>query len=133
MRAKKKLKPGQAGTKKLVEVYGDRLVCVRYRYDEVQAMRYKTIELIVESVPWEPVKIAADKIVGVVVALGEVQLQNTVRRAGGKWNRTMGWIELRYDTALRLNLKSRIVPSTLLGDTQNTRVDNRKRKIATIS
>jgi len=28
-----RLKPGQNGTKKIVEKYGDALVCVRYRYD----------------------------------------------------------------------------------------------------
>jgi hypothetical protein len=30
------LKPGQKGTKHLVEQYGDRLVCVRYRYGSIQ-------------------------------------------------------------------------------------------------
>jgi hypothetical protein len=31
MKTRVKLKPGQKGTKKLVERYGDALVCVRYR------------------------------------------------------------------------------------------------------
>ncbi len=35
------LKPGQRGTKKLSELYGDQLVCVRYRYDEKIGKRYK--------------------------------------------------------------------------------------------
>jgi len=43
-----KLKPGQKGTKALVEKYGDDLVCVRYRYDETSRTRIKTVELIVE-------------------------------------------------------------------------------------
>ena len=43
-----KLKPGQKGTKALVEKYGDALVCVRYRYDETSRTRLKTVELIVE-------------------------------------------------------------------------------------
>ena len=30
------LKPGQKGTKKLTAEYGDRPVCVRYRYDETR-------------------------------------------------------------------------------------------------
>jgi len=30
------LRPGQNGTKKLLEKYGDRLVSVRYRYDEAK-------------------------------------------------------------------------------------------------
>jgi hypothetical protein len=44
-----KLKPGQKGTKALVEKYGDSLVCVRYRYDEKSRTRLKTVELIVEK------------------------------------------------------------------------------------
>lgn len=48
------LAPGQNGTKKLVEKYGSRLVCVRFRYDEQRQRRYKTIELIVEDAPWVP-------------------------------------------------------------------------------
>lgn len=32
------LKPGQKGTKRLVEQYGDALLCVRYRYDEVRGV-----------------------------------------------------------------------------------------------
>lgn len=31
MQARSKLKPGQKGTRKLVELYGSRLFCVRYR------------------------------------------------------------------------------------------------------
>jgi hypothetical protein len=50
MQTRLKLNPGQRGTKKLVANYGDRLVCVRYRYDEQTKRRYKTVELIEEKV-----------------------------------------------------------------------------------
>ena len=46
--------PGQAGTKRLVQQYGDRLFCVRYRYDTERRMRYKTAEIIVSEAPWQP-------------------------------------------------------------------------------
>ncbi len=46
-------KPGQSGTKKLLARYGNRLICVRYRYDEERKKRYKTVELIIEEVDWE--------------------------------------------------------------------------------
>ena len=46
------LKPGQKGTRRLATRYGDRLVCVRYRYDKVKRKRYKTIELIVDEEAW---------------------------------------------------------------------------------
>jgi hypothetical protein len=46
MKTRRKLLPGQPGTKQLVKLYGDRLVCVRYRYDCEQQRRIKTVELI---------------------------------------------------------------------------------------
>lgn len=56
MEARLKLKPGQNGTKKLLARYGERLVCVRYRYDEARALRATTVELIVSQGPWQPRK-----------------------------------------------------------------------------
>ena len=44
--------PGQRGAKKLLTQYGDRLVCVRYRYDDKRQKRIKTVELIVEEEDW---------------------------------------------------------------------------------
>ena len=41
------LKPGQKGTKQLLAQYGDRLICVRYRYDAQRKKRFKTVELLV--------------------------------------------------------------------------------------
>lgn len=48
------LKPGQKGTKRLVEQYGESLICVRYRYDKTLGVRLKTVEVIVEEKPWQP-------------------------------------------------------------------------------
>jgi hypothetical protein len=50
----KKSKPGQPGTKRLFTQCGERLVCLRYRYDAEQHKRFKTIELIVEESLWQP-------------------------------------------------------------------------------
>jgi len=49
-----KLLPGQKGTKELVRKYGDTLLCIRYRYDEVTSTLIKTVELNVEKKPWSP-------------------------------------------------------------------------------
>ena len=35
------LKPGQNGTKRLVEKYGSALLCVRYRFDEERGVKLK--------------------------------------------------------------------------------------------
>ena len=58
MRTQVTLQPGQKGTKKLYDRYGDQLVCVRYRYDAARQRRLKTVELIVEEVPWRPERAA---------------------------------------------------------------------------
>lgn len=52
MRTRLTLAPGANGTKKLMERYGTRLVCVRYRYDDERRRRIKTVELIEEESPW---------------------------------------------------------------------------------
>ena len=115
MRARKKLKPGQDGTKGLLDKYGEQLICVRYRYDEEGQVRHKTVELIVETTPWIPKTKQArpDAMVGVKVELEEVKLQKQLRQAGGKWNRQLRLWEIRYDQAVALDLQARIDPSPL--------------------
>ena len=70
MRARLILKPGQRGTKKLCAEYGERLVCVRYRYDEKRRKRLETVELVVDEVDWEPrePELRGETIVGLRVA-----------------------------------------------------------------
>ncbi|MEO6725462.1 MAG: hypothetical protein ABIP14_09175 [Blastocatellia bacterium] len=120
MRARKKLKPGQDGTKGLLDKYGEQLICVRYRYDEVHQLRHKTVELIVETAPWtpKPKQVRPDAVVGVKVELEEVKLQKQIRQADGKWNRQLRLWEIRYDQAVALDLQARIEPSTLPNSSQ---------------
>ena len=54
MQIKTCLKPGQKGTKRWCERFGDRLLSVRYRYDAAKKRRYTTFEIIVEEGPWKP-------------------------------------------------------------------------------
>jgi hypothetical protein len=112
MRIRSILKPEQRGTKRLVEQYGESLVCVRYRYDEASRKRLKTIELVIEESDWSP-KIASESIVGVQVAFREADLQQKVRQAGGKWNPARRVWELRYDRAIALGLKDRLAPENV--------------------
>ena len=115
MLAKKKLKPGQNGTKTLLDQYGEQLVCVRYRYDRALQLRVKTVELIVETTPWihQADQIVPDAIVGIKVAFSEADLQRQVKQAGGKWNRERRLWDIRYDQVVALNLTDRIEPSTM--------------------
>jgi len=48
----KTLHPGDMGTKKLFNQYGDQLICVRYRIDSLKQKRLTTVELIVDEKPF---------------------------------------------------------------------------------
>ena len=104
------LKPGQKGTKQLLAQYGDRLICVRYRYDAQRKKRLKTVELLVAERDWEPrPRFADDQIVGLRVAFGDVAVRTQVKQAGGTWNPERRVWQLRYDRVVALGLNSRIV------------------------
>ena len=113
MRAQVPLPPGQKGTKKPHDRYGDQLVCVRYRYDAARQRRRKTIALIVEEVPWRPERARRNgaEMVGVRVAVHEVALQRQVKRVGGRWNPAHRVWELRRDQALQLGVHERMEPA----------------------
>jgi len=126
MRSQKKLKPGQPGTKKLLDQYGGRLLCVRYRYDAQRGRSIKTAEIIVEESEWHPrrKRIKPEQIVGVRVGFREYALQQEIKKAGGKWNPRDRLWEMRYDQATKLGLTERIE--------QKKVPNNGKRKVSTI-
>jgi len=111
MQVRLTLKPGQKGTKRLVARYGPRLVCVRYRYDEKRKKRFKTVELIVDEVGWQPngVPLPAAAVVEIRLKLSEAGLRERVKQEGGQWNPARQVWELRYDRAVKLGLEKRIV------------------------
>jgi hypothetical protein len=87
MKTQTHLKPGQMGTKRLVEKFGDSLLCVRYRYDESRGLRLKTVEIVVEE---KAVKNTAryrdGDIVAVIVSYTENDLRDKLKAAGGRWD-----------------------------------------------
>jgi len=111
MKTSKKLLPGMPGTKKLLNRYGEKLVCVRYKYDAQKQMRYKTVELIEEKSEWkkDSNRIPANKIMKVRVKYGEVDLGLAVKSLGGKWNKAKKYWELPYKDILTLGLEHRII------------------------
>ena len=86
IQARRTLTPGQKGAKKFLDRYGERLVCVRYRYDEQRRKRGAAVEIIVEESGWSPPE--RPVIVGLRVDFQETELQRRVKQAGGKWNST---------------------------------------------
>ena len=107
MRTRLHLKPGQKGTKQLLTQYGDRLVCVRYRYDAQRKKRFKTVEIIVAERDWDPPapRFTAETIVGVRVGFAEADMRERVKQAGGKWNRRRKVWDMRYDQVARARWK----------------------------
>lgn len=83
------LKPGQKGTKRLVEQYGEALLCVRYRYDAKAHRQYKTVEIIVSESEWTPppAKYPDGTLVPLKIGLNETSLQNQTRAVGGRWDK----------------------------------------------
>ncbi|WP_243374876.1 hypothetical protein [Geotalea sp. SG265] len=85
MKTQTHLKPGQKGTKRLVEQYGESLLCVRYRYDEKRGIRLKTVEIIVEEKAGKRSPRHHDEdVVPVVVAYTEKALRDKLKAAGGR-------------------------------------------------
>jgi len=88
MRIRARLNPGQKGTKKFVEKYGDALVCVRYRYDIQRRKQYKTVEIIVSESDWTPppAKYPDSTLVALKIGARETALQSQVKAVGGRWD-----------------------------------------------
>jgi hypothetical protein len=82
------LKPGQPGTKRLVEKYGDSLLCIRFKYDAELRQRLKTVELIVERTEWSPPppRFADDTLVPLRIEVADMPFRLQAKAAGGRWN-----------------------------------------------
>jgi len=109
------LKPGQRGTKRLTDKYGDDLVCVRFRYDAITKQRLKTVELIIEKTDWEPPpeKFTADTLVAVKVEGYETDLRKLIKDAGGKWKPEQKLWHVRYGNIKGSPLEKHIYVDTL--------------------
>jgi hypothetical protein len=108
-------RPGEPGTKKLVERYGERLLRVRYVYDAANARRLKTVELIIESVPWRPAlrhpRRRDDDIVAVPIAWQKSDLRERAKRLGAVWRPAHKLWEMRWADARHLGLADRVPPN----------------------
>ena len=113
METRATLRPGQKGTRKLVERYGDRLVCVGYLYDAVACRQYKTVELIVSSSQWQPnprkPRLRDDDIVVVRIAYDETDLRERAKRLGAVWRPAQKIWEVKWGDAKRLGIVGRVV------------------------
>ncbi len=104
-------RPGASGTKKLVREYGERLVAVRYRYDEERGERMKTVELAVETVPWrqngQPGRSESEKHVCVRLRPGEDLLRRALLLAQCRYDAETGTWSVSKEIARSLGLADR--------------------------
>ena len=115
LRTRLTLAPGQNGTKKLTRRFGDRLVCVRYRYDDATQRRFKTVELVVDEVPWERTP-RPDPVVRIRLSVEERALREAVKAAGGRWFPAERQWALHLSEVRRLRLQRRIVRAEMSSD-----------------
>ena len=116
MITKATLKPGQNGTKRLIEKYGKRLLRVRYKYDESARKRYTTVELIEDESDWTPEPLEATQgsrgystqRLAVRVDYWETELREKVKAAGGIWRPRQKLWEMRYEDVVALGLEERV-------------------------
>jgi len=117
MQTQSTLKPGQRGTKKLVERYGDRLICVRYRIDRETGKRLKTVELIVDETEpatqhpaRQPKQSATPTHVFIHISAHDVNLQQRVKAKGAWFNAKKNLWRLPYNEVQAMGLEASIVP-----------------------
>ena len=117
LRIAKTFAPGHDGTRRLAREFGDRLVCVRYRYDDAKALRVTTVEIVAHVDPlrgrappprsavaaWEPVWVR--------LAPDERALRRQALEAGGRWRSEHKLWEVPRWLVARLDLGGRVVIS----------------------
>jgi len=118
VQARLKLKPGQNGTKKLLARFGERLVCVRYRYDEARRQRFTTVELIVAQAPWTPrprsrqTPRSPEDMVYVRIVYNDAALRAKLNTLGAIWRPKHKLWELPWGAARALGIEHRVVSNT---------------------
>lgn len=100
---------GKPGTKKLMQEYGEKLICVRYRYDEELRQRIKTVEIAVERIAWRRRREEHDgsTVVRFRIAEKEDLLRRAVLLAGGRWDEASDTWMLPRKAAIALGLTAR--------------------------
>jgi hypothetical protein len=102
------LKPGQRGTLRLQQQYGNALLCVRYRYDEARGMKIKTVEIIVEEKPLLHSRFKSDDYVPVSVGYHEKELRELLRKCRARWEPEQKVWYVRYELIRRTPLEARV-------------------------
>ena len=103
----KGIAPGQPGSRRWFERFGDALVCVRYRVDAEAGRRLVTVELQVDAAPLRPRN--DDQAVLVRIEWRETELRELARQHGARWDSTARAWRTTRAIARKLRWVDRIV------------------------
>ena len=86
---------------------------MRYLYDPDRRCRHKTVELIVETVPWQPnarqPRRRDEEMVAVRIGYGETDLRERAKRLGALWRPAQRLWEMRWLDAKHLGIEGRVI------------------------
>ena len=124
MKTKRTVLPGQAGFIKWREKYGEKLLCVRYKYDAEKGKKMITVELVVTEKEWHRNKkhIPRNKLFSVKIAYGERELGQRIRSLGGVWVWEKKIWRVNWEAIQALGLEGRIVDE----DAEFSNIRNKK-------
>lgn len=79
-----------------MEKYGNALLCVRYRFDEIRGVKLKTVEIIVDERPLKKPLFKDGDMVPVAVAYHEKELREQLRAMRARWDAERKLWYVRY-------------------------------------
>jgi hypothetical protein len=109
---RKTLRPGAPGTHHHLRDWGARLVCVRHRVDTTKGVRFTTVEVVAsaERVTRPKRALHPEALVYARVGVSEWKLAKRLRSANAAtYDAFLDVWRMRYETAVRLKLKRRIL------------------------
>ena len=109
----KTIRPGQHGSHRFLDEWGDKLIAVRYRKDTDRV--FTTIEIIVDERPASTAThrvlqlTGRNRAVALRVDYDEYELRHRVKMAGGRWSPELKLWLLPYNDVVKMGLRDRIV------------------------
>ncbi len=98
----KTLRPGDSGSHRFLDEWGDKLVAVRYRKSDCGKQIYTTIEVIVDQRDASPPShrilqmTGRNRAVAIRVHYEEQELRQKIKAAGAKWSPQLNKRRLNY-------------------------------------
>jgi hypothetical protein len=105
-RVSKTMRPNDRGAVKLTRLYGEELLCVRYRTNRGADERITTVELIVDRVAVQ--KRSGDDLVAFKIKGNEFELQRWARSRGATYDRHTRMWRLQRRMIIEMGLQHRI-------------------------